>query len=206
MLKLLVISLSALSVHAQTQSVSIAENALTNAAEYFHAGAQLHIKGMKKEKETVLTEGLKKYPNDPLLLGLSSLKPQEQPKQQQKPKNSGSSDQEKQDQQQQQSGNKGNSQEKQDQQQQNANKNNEEQNKQDQAKQEQKQKQENQKSKQGKEGSEPNQANQSQSYAAAQMTPDQAKQLLDAQKGDETVLPIKPVEKPKQANRSLKDW
>jgi len=53
---------------------------------------------------------------------------------------------------------------------------------------------------------EKNQQQPAQTYAAAQMTLDQAKQLLDAQKGEEAVLPIKPTEKPKSATRSLKDW
>jgi len=36
------------------------------------------------------------------------------------------------------------------------------------------------------------------------MTPQQAKQLLDAQKGDEMILPIKPEGKPKDTSRRLK--
>jgi hypothetical protein len=39
-----------------------------------------------------------------------------------------------------------------------------------------------------------------------QMTPDQAQQLLDAQKGEEQLLPVKPEGKPTDPNRPMKDW
>jgi Ca-activated chloride channel family protein len=47
---------------------------------------------------------------------------------------------------------------------------------------------------------------QGQAYAAGQMTPEQARQLLDAQKGDENMLPIKPTGKPVDKGRPVKDW
>ena len=43
-------------------------------------------------------------------------------------------------------------------------------------------------------------------YAAGQMTPEQARQLLDAQKGQETMLTLKPEGKPQDPNRPIKDW
>jgi len=49
------------------------------------------------------------------------------------------------------------------------------------------------------------QQQQEQSYAPGQMTPQQAKQLLDAQKGDEKMLPVRPV-KPADPSRRLRDW
>ena len=42
--------------------------------------------------------------------------------------------------------------------------------------------------------------------AAGQMTPQQAQQLLDAQKGDEQMLPVQPTGKPVDRNRFVKDW
>ena len=42
--------------------------------------------------------------------------------------------------------------------------------------------------------------------AAGQMTPQQAQQLLDAQKGDEQILPVQPTGKPVDRNRFVKDW
>ena len=45
-----------------------------------------------------------------------------------------------------------------------------------------------------------------QTYAAGQMTPQQAQQLLDAQKGQEMMLPVKPEGKPRDPNKPLRDW
>jgi len=42
--------------------------------------------------------------------------------------------------------------------------------------------------------------------AAGQMTPQQARQLLDAQKGEEMVLPPNPKAKPSDLRRPFKDW
>jgi len=44
------------------------------------------------------------------------------------------------------------------------------------------------------------------SQAAGQMTPEQAQQLLDTQKGEEQMLPIKPTGKPADRTRPIKDW
>jgi Ca-activated chloride channel family protein len=45
-----------------------------------------------------------------------------------------------------------------------------------------------------------------QAVAAGQMSPEQARQLLDAQKSEEHLLPIKPREKPVEHARHFKDW
>jgi Ca-activated chloride channel family protein len=45
-----------------------------------------------------------------------------------------------------------------------------------------------------------------QTYAAGQMTPQQAQQLLDAQKGHEMMLPVKPEGKPRDPSKPLRDW
>jgi Ca-activated chloride channel family protein len=42
--------------------------------------------------------------------------------------------------------------------------------------------------------------------AAGQMTQQQAEQLLDAQKGEEQMLPVQPKGKPQEHARSVKDW
>jgi len=42
--------------------------------------------------------------------------------------------------------------------------------------------------------------------AAGQMTQEEAKQLLDTQKGEEQMLPIKPTGKPEDRTRPIKDW
>ena len=49
-------------------------------------------------------------------------------------------------------------------------------------------------------------AGQPQPAAAHAMTPQEAKQLLDAQKGDEKVLQFMPQGEPKSRERLLKDW
>lgn len=38
------------------------------------------------------------------------------------------------------------------------------------------------------------------------MTPEQARQLLDAQKGDEQMLTMKPEDKPRDTSRPFRDW
>jgi Ca-activated chloride channel homolog len=70
---------------------------------------------------------------------------------------------------------------------------------------EQKQKQAKAAAAQGKEGDEKDQQKEMAS-AAGQMTPQQAQQLLDAQKGDEMLLPPNPKGKPADRNRPFKDW
>lgn len=42
--------------------------------------------------------------------------------------------------------------------------------------------------------------------ALAQMTPEQAQQLLDAQKADEQMLPVRPTGKPVDRSRPIRDW
>ena len=38
------------------------------------------------------------------------------------------------------------------------------------------------------------------------MTPEEAKRLLDAQKGDEQILQMQPSGKPENQNQPIKDW
>ena len=42
--------------------------------------------------------------------------------------------------------------------------------------------------------------------AAGQMTPQQAQQLLDSEKGNEEVLRLAPTDKPFSHTRSMKNW
>jgi len=49
-------------------------------------------------------------------------------------------------------------------------------------------------------------ADEQEAAVAGQMTPEQARQLLDAQKGEEHLLPIQPDKKPTDRNRRFKDW
>jgi hypothetical protein len=65
---------------------------------------------------------------------------------------------------------------------------------------------EQQKSSEQKSNGEKNQNGEGQPVAPGQMTPEEAKRLLDAQKGDEQVLQMKPKDKPENQNRPVKDW
>ena len=51
-----------------------------------------------------------------------------------------------------------------------------------------------------------NQNEQNQPVTAGQMTPEEAKRLLDAQKGDEQFLQLKPQGKPQTQPPPVKDW
>jgi hypothetical protein len=42
--------------------------------------------------------------------------------------------------------------------------------------------------------------------AAQEMSPEQAQRLLDAQKGDEQFLQLKPKNPPESQKRPIKDW
>jgi Ca-activated chloride channel family protein len=51
-----------------------------------------------------------------------------------------------------------------------------------------------------------NQNGQGQPQAAGQMTPAEARRMLDAQKGDEQFLQLKPQGKPQNQQQPIKDW
>ena len=51
-----------------------------------------------------------------------------------------------------------------------------------------------------------NQNEQGQPVAAGQMTPEEAKRLLDAQKDNEQFLQLKPPGKPENPNQPVNDW
>lgn len=85
-----------------------------------------------------------------------------------------------------------------------------EQQKQEEQKQAQAQQQEQQQAKEASgqpaEKSEGNEKKEEKAYAEGQMTPQQAEQLLDAQKGEEQMLPPAKLEKPVDRSRRIKDW
>jgi hypothetical protein len=90
------------------------------------------------------------------------------------------------------------------QQQQQQNEQKQDEKKQDEKKQEQdqKQQQQDQKSQESK-GDEKKEQKEMQAHA---MTPEEAKQLLDAQKGEEQVLQFRPKDEPRNRSKKLKDW
>jgi Ca-activated chloride channel family protein len=154
--------------------------------DFFNSGAQFYISNnIPAAKERVET-GLKMYPDDMKLKKLEELL-----KQQQQSQNS----QSQQNQQQQQSQSQKNSNDQKNQQQ-------PRQNPADQKNEEQQKQAEQQKSNENKKE---NQNGENQPVAG-QMTPEEAKRLLDAQKGDEQVLQLKPQGKPQDQNKPVKDW
>jgi hypothetical protein len=162
---------------------------LAPADDFFNSGAQFYISNNIPAAKQQVETGLKFYPDDAKLKKLEELLKQQQQSQQQQSKNSQQSQQQNQQQNSQQ-------QPKQDSQGQSGQKNNDQ------------QKQPEQKSSdEKKNGEKPeNQNAEGQPVAPGQMTPDEAKRLLDAQKGDEQVLQFKPQDKPENQSRPVKDW
>jgi len=158
------------------------------ADEFFHSGAQSYLSNNVAKAREEVDNGLKLYPDDLKLKKLDELLKQQS--QSQSKDDQQKQDQEKKDQQQQakqdQKGEK-QSQEQKDKQQ----------------KPEQPAKSSSEK-KDNKDGQEPGEP--SQPMPAHAMTPQEAKQLLDAQKGDEQVLQFRPQGEPKNRARTLRDW
>jgi hypothetical protein len=172
-----------------------------NAEDYFHRGAQFYVHGKKPEAKTEIFNGLKLYPSDALLNGMAGLLLKEEEKQQQQQQqNQSNQDQNKdQQQQQQQQQQKPDDQKQQQQQQQQAGDRSKEQ--------DQKQQQQAQQAAGQPKDDKDQKGDQAEAAAApGQMTPEQAKQLLDAEKGEEQLLQLKPEQKPQDRSRPFKDW
>jgi len=167
------------------------------ADDFFNDGAHFYISNNIPQALVPVEQGLKQYPDDVKLKKLYELLKQ----QQQSQNNQSQQNQQKQSQQQ-----KSNSRQNQQQQkQQPSRQNSQKQDEQNQSgqKNDEQQKQE-QQQKSGEEQKHQNE--QGQPVAAGQMTPEEAKRLLDAQKGDEQILQLKPQGKPENQNQPIKDW
>jgi Ca-activated chloride channel family protein len=175
------------------------------ADDFFNSGAQFYISNNIPSALEKTENGLKIYPNDEKLKKLEALL-----KQQQQSQNS-QSQQNRQNQSQQQKSQQNSSGQKNQQQQNQQQQNSQAQQKPDEQKQNQSgQKNDGQqkKSEQQKSSAEKqeNQNAEGQPVQPGQMTPEEAKRLLDAQKGDEQVLQLKPQGKPENQNQPVKDW
>jgi Mg-chelatase subunit ChlI len=161
-----------------------------SADDFFHTGAQAYLTNNTKTAKEQVDKGLKLYPDDIKLKKLDELlkQQQQQQNQQQQQKN----------QQQQNQSQKNQSQSKQNQQKQDQKKQDEEKKKQEQ----QKQQQQNQKPEEDKQRDKQQPKEQ---QKPGEMTPEEAKQLLDAQKGDEKLLPANQKDK-HDREHPLKDW
>jgi Ca-activated chloride channel homolog len=172
-----------------------------SADDYFNGGAQAYITnnipGALKSVET----GLKQYPDDEKLKKLYELlKQQSQQQQQQQQQSHHNQSQQKQNQQSQK-----NQQNQQNQQPSQQNQSAQNQSDQKNAAQQNQQPPQPSEAKQSGDKQE-NQNEPGQRVAAGQMSPEAAKRLLDAQKGDEQFLQLKPQGKPQDNQRPLKDW
>jgi Ca-activated chloride channel family protein len=158
------------------------------ADDFFNSGAHFYISNNIPQALAPVEDGLKRYPDDVKLKKLYELLKQ----QQQSQNNQSQQNQQNQSQQQNQQQSQQNSQQqKQNEQNQSGQKN---------AEQQKQQQQQITGEKQG------NQNEQGQPVAAGQMTPEEAKRLLDAQKGSEQFLQLKPQAKPENLNQPIKDW
>ena len=174
-----------------------------SAEDYFHRGAQLYIANKKSESKQTIEAGLSAYPQDPLLNGMVGLfkKEEEQQKDlQQDQKKEDQSDKQEQDKQDQQS--RQDKQQQQQQQQQQGQKDSQPQPQQGQPEQQPGEQPS------GAENQPAEQSDQNAAPATGQMTPQQARQLLDAQKQDEKALPVSPANNKDGPSRKgpFKDW
>ena len=176
----LLISLSVLLLAWQKSSAQLAP-----ADDFFNSGAQLYISNNVPAALERVEMGLKTYPDDGKLKKLEELlkqkKQQQQNQQQQQQQNQ--SQQQKSDSQ------------KDQQQKQNA---------QNQQKQDEQQKQQEQQKSDGEKPDKPEA--QAQPVKPGELTKDEAKRLLDAQKDNEQILQMKPQAKPRNPDQPVRDW
>ena len=158
---------------------------LAPADDFFNSGAQLYISNNVPAALERVEMGLKTYPDDEKLKKLEELlkqkKQQQQNQQQQQQQNQ--SQQQKSDSQ------------KDQQQKQNA---------QNQQKQDEQQKQQEQQKSDGEKPDKPEA--QAQPVKPGELTKDEAKRLLDAQKDNEQILQMKPQAKPRNPDQPVRDW
>jgi hypothetical protein len=169
-----------------------------SADDFFNSGAHSYISNNIPQALVSVQDGLKHFPDDVKLKKLYELlKQQQQSQSSQSQQNQNQQSQQNQSQQQK-SNNQQNQQQpqKQNEQNQSGQKNSEQQKQQQQPA-----------SGEKEDGKKPEiQNGQGQPVAAGQMTPEEAKRLLDAQKGDEQFLQLKPQGKPQNDQHPIKDW
>ncbi len=178
-LTLSLLLVSALSVRAQ----------FLPADDFFHRGAQSYITNNVAQAREVVDQGLKFYPDDAKLKKLDELLKQKD--QQQQSQQNQKQDQKKQDQQQSQPKDQKQKPDKKDQPKPDQPKDKPEQKKSEPQKDQKAAAQEPKPDEKGKDG---------------QMTPQEAKQLLDAQKNDELLMPANRKDKPPDPRKVVKDW
>lgn len=194
------------------------------ADDYFHGGAQSYIHAEKEKAKQEVFTGLQKFPDDPKLNGMAGLlkkqeeeKQKQQQQQQQQQQQDQKKDQSKDEQKQNSQSQQNNSEQNQDSSEQKQQPKSDEDKKQQEQKQAQEKKDQEKKEQQEKEQPQAKQnsgkpedksdeKNGEKAYAVGQMTPEQAQQLLDTQKNEEKLLPVKPTGKPVDRSRPFRDW
>jgi Ca-activated chloride channel family protein len=194
----LLISLSLLFIAVQKLCAQLAP-----ADDFFNSGAQAYISNNIPAALERVAMGLKTYPDDEKLKKLEQLLKQQQQQQNQQ--------QNQQQQQQQQSQNdqqkKSDEQKKQEQQKQDSQQQKQDEKKQSDSKKDEEQKPPEQKKDSGDQPKDEKQEQQpGQPVKPGEMTPEEAKRLLDAQKSHEQLLQLKPENKPRNRSRPVKDW
>jgi Ca-activated chloride channel family protein len=175
---------------------------LAPADDFFNGGAQAYISNNIPAALERTEDGLKLYPDDVKLKKLEELlKQKNQQQQQQSQSQQQKSDSQKNQQQQNQQSQKNSSQDQQKSDEQKQNLSNQKTNGQQNQPEPQKSADE---QKNGDKSD--NQNGDGQPIKPGQMTAEEAKRLLDAQKGDEQILQMKPQDKPRDPNRPVKDW
>jgi Ca-activated chloride channel family protein len=173
-----------------------------SAGDYFNSGAHAYISNNIPQALESVETGLKQYPDDVKLKKLYELlkqQNQQQSQNSQSQKNQNQQSQQNQSQQQQSQKNQQNQQQSQ------QNSQQQKQNKQNQSGQKNAGPQNPQRQQAAGEKQE-NQTSQNQSVSVGQMTPEEAKRLLDAQKGDEQFLQLKPSTPPQNRQPPIEDW
>jgi Mg-chelatase subunit ChlI len=186
------------------------------AEDFFNGGAQFYISNNIPSALEKVEGGLKIYPDDEKLKKLEQLLKQKQQQQSQQNQQQDQKQQQSQsDQKNQQQKDQQQKSDEQKKQQQDQNKSSDQQKKDeqkqseaDQKKSDEEKKQEQQKSSADKkDGEKPDKPDaEGQPVTPGQMTPEEAKRLLDARKGDEQVLKLQPKGKPQDPKRPVKDW
>ena len=206
----LLISLSLLLLSWQTACAQLAP-----ADDFFNSGAQFYISNNIAQAKESVASGLKFYPGDTKLKKLDELLKQQSQQQSQQNQQSQSqqNSEQNQKQQQQQSGQNQSQQKQQQQQNQQAQNQSSQQNdkqQQNQSGRENNQQQSEPQPAQSSSGQQnkksDGQNGQTPASATQEMSPEQAQRLLDAQKGDEQFLQLKPKNPPESPNKPIKDW
>lgn len=168
---------------------------LAPAEDFFNGGAQLYISNNVPAALERVEKGLKTYPDDEKLKKLEQLLKQQQ--QQQNQQQPSQNDQQK----------KSDEQKKPDQQKQDSQQQKQDEQKQSDQKKDAEQKPPEQKiDSSDKPKDEKPEPQPGQPVKPGEMTPEEAKRLLDAQKGNEQLLQLKPENKPRDSSRPARDW